>query len=389
MSLTIRPMIEDDRDRVLDMTAQSFNYRPIHREIYREAPAHDVRVAEEGGRIVASLRILPIAQFFGGRSVPSAGISAVAVAPEARGRRVAETLMAEVLRDVRRDRPLSSLYPATVPLYRRSGYEYAAPWYEYRAPLDKLPRDGSLEPEPMDDTALEEVEACYRAWAGSANGPIDRPRELWSQRIFRVFEDDVYRYLVREDGRVTGYVVYTQPRPKDKDWGYDIDCRDLVWTTPEAARGMLAFLGRHRSLAREVGWHGRPFDPLGLFLDEQEARTQRVFLAMARLADVPAAFEARGYPGHVRAAVELDVRDAHIPENAGAWRIEVAEGTAKVAPVASASGSVDVGTLAAIWSGFLTAGDALRAGRLGADTDAVAALEAMFAGSPPWMSDFF
>jgi predicted acetyltransferase len=382
-------MVEDDRERVVAITSQAFNIPKAMREHAQTIPAADIRVAEDRGRVMASLRLRRVAQFYGGRSVPALGIGAVAVDPEARGRRVAETLMVTTLRELRSEMPISILYPATVPLYRRCGYEYAAPWTDYKAPLERLPRASSLECERWDDDALDEIAACYREAASAANGPLDRPRGWWSDSVFRVFEDEIQRFCVREDGRVTGYVVYTQQKPKLKDWGYDLICRDLVWTTPGAARGLLAFLGRHRSLGDNGVWHGPPIDELAWLLDEQEAVIDRSFLSMARLADVPAAFEARGYPPHVRAAVELDVRDDAIPENAGVWRIEVADGAAKVVPGGGTSNAADVRTVAALWTGALAPGNAVRAGWLAADSDAVAALEAMLAGPPPWMSDWF
>jgi predicted acetyltransferase len=382
-------MAEDDRERVVAITSQAFNIPKAVREYAQTIPAADIRVAEDGGRVMASLRLRRVAQFYGGRSVPALGIGAVAVDPEARGRRVAETLMVEVLRELRSEMPISILYPATVPLYRRCGYEYAAPWTDYKAPLDRLPRASTLECSRWDDDALDEIAACYREAACAANGPLDRPRGWWSDSVFRVFEDEIHRFCVREDGRVTGYVVYTQQKRKLKDWGYDLICRDLVWTTPGAARGLLAFLGRHRSLGEHAVWHGAPVDSLAWLLEEQDAGIDRSFLSMTRLVDVPAAFEARGYPPHVRAAVELDVRDEPIGENSGSWRIEVADGSAKVVPAGPAGNAVGVGALAAMWTGVLSASDAVRGGWLSADADAVASLAAMFAGPPAWMSDWF
>lgn len=383
-------MREEDRDRVLAIEMQAFNAPPGIIERMRAVPPEAMRVAVDRGSVVAALRIHGFGHFFGGRSVPAAGIAAVAVAPEARGRRVAEVLMIETLRELRDEGiALSTLYPATVPLYRRCGYEYGALRTRFRAPLRALPRSAPLACEPWGDEALDEVEACYRSFAASSNGLIDRPREWWPDRLLARHERDVYRFLVREEGRVTGSIVYTQDPAKGSDWGYDLECRDLVWTTPGAAGALLALAGRHRSLGKDLVWVGPPAEPLAALLAEQDLSPDWCFRLMARIVDLPAAFEARGYPESARASVDLRVTDEHLPSNAGAWRLEVADGGATVGSVPDAKTTVDVGTLSALWTGLLSPGDARRIGRLDADDETVRALESMLSGPVPWVVEIF
>ena len=389
-ALNIRPMREEERDEVRALHRRAFNIpRELHGRL-PQPPARDVRVAELDGRIAGALRYHTIAHFFGGRSVPSAGIGGVAVAPEARGRRTAERLVVETLREVRASGLVTStLYPATVPVYRRCGYEYAAFRVAFRTPLRLLPRDVTAECEPWNDDALEEIAACYRSWAWDRNGVLDRPRGWWTRILTNVEDADVFRVCVREEGRITGYLVYTQEKRKDSDWSFDLDCRDLVWTTPGSLAALLTFAGRHRSVARDLIWVGPPNDPLANVLSEQDADHEAWFRPMLRLVDVPGAFEARGYPPGLEAAVELGVRDPHFEENTGGWRVEVSNGTAKVTTAAAPRASTDVATLAAIWSGMLGAGDARRLGRLDAGDDEVATLQEMFAGALPWVNDWF
>lgn len=389
--LTVRQMREDERDVVREVHRRSFNVpRKLH-ESLPVPPAETIRVAELGGQVVGALRFHRIAHFFGGRPVPAAGIGGVAVTPEARGHRVAERLMVSTLRELRRDGiAISTLYPATVPVYRRCGYEYFGFRIRYRAPLDALPRSAGLECAAFTDDDRDEIAACYRAWASARNGLIDRPAEWWTRILTSIEPDeDVYRTCVREDGRITGYLVFTQARRGDSHWEFDLDCRDFVWTTPAAASALLSYAGRHRSIGRDIVWTGGANDTMSFLLPEQDAVHDGWFRQMVRLVDVPAAFEARGYPAHVEAAVELRVDDPSIEENAGGWRVDVSGGTAKVAPASRASASVDVRTLAAIWAGMLTASDARRLGSLDATDAEVETLDELFRGPTPWVNDWF
>ncbi|MEX2554000.1 MAG: GNAT family N-acetyltransferase [Actinomycetota bacterium] len=388
--ITVRAMREEERDLVKALHRRSFNIpRELHGRL-PQPPAETVRVAERDGAVVGALRYHAIAHFFGGRPVPSAGISGVVVEPEARGDRTAERLVVATLAELRpKGFPISMLYPATVPVYRRCGYEYAAFRVEFKTPLRLLPRGSTLEAEPWTDADLDEIAACYRSWASGRIGVIDRPKEWWTRILTNVEEGEVFRVCVREGGRITGYLAYTQEKRKDSDWEFDLDCRDLVWTTPGSAAALLTFAGRHRSNARDLIWVGPPNEPLANLLPEQDANHEGWFRPMLRLVDVPGAFEARGYPRSLQAAVELRVDDPQLGENTGGWRVEVSEGSAKVTTASSPGSSVDVATLAAIWSGMLSAADARRLGRLDASDGDVEVLEEMFAGPLPWVNDWF
>jgi predicted acetyltransferase len=388
--ITVRAMREEERDVVRLLHRRSFNVpHDLHARL-PQPPAENVRVAEEEGRITGALRFHAIAHFFGGRAVPSAGIGGVVVEPEARGRRTAERLVLSTLKELRgRGMVTSSLYPATVPVYRRCGYEYGAFRVEYRTPLRLLPRAAGPEAEPWTDDDLEEISGVYRSWASGRNGVVDRPAEWWSRVLTNVEEGEVYRVCVREAGRITGYLVYTQEKRKDSDWRFDLDARDMVWTTPASVSALLTFAGRHRSNAEDLIWVGPPNDPLANMLPEQDANHEAWFRPMLRLVDVPGAFEARGYPPSLETSVELRVEDPQIEENAGGWRLDVSGGAAKVSPASAPRATVDVGALAAIFSGMLGAADARRLGRLEASDDDVVALEELFAGPLPWVNDWF
>jgi predicted acetyltransferase len=392
VSLNVRPLREEEQDLARDIHRRAFNIPLADVQRFPTPPLEDRRVAEEDGRLVGALRLHRFGQFFGGQRVPSIGIGGVAVAPEARGHRVAEHLVVETLREMRANGfAISSLYPATVPVYRRCGYEYAAVRVRYRAPLRHLPRNPSaLAVEPWEESDLDEIAEVYRAFAETANGLLDRTRTWWTTRLLTTFDgSEVHGVSVLESGRVTGYAAYTQEGIHGQDWGFDLDFRDLVWTTPAAAEALLTFAARHRSVARDMIWTGSATDPLANLLPEQDAGHDSLFRPMARLIDVPAAIEARGYAPGLEAAVELRVDDDRLEWNAGGWRIEVSDGRAKVSPEAAAKARVDVAALAAMWTAMLSPHAARWLGRLDADDSTVATLEAMFAGPAPWLLDWF
>src|SRR5687768_13316524 len=122
----IRPATTDDVDRILDLTTQAFNMPSSFRErAKREFDPTRYRLAVDGDRIDATVRLWPFGHFFGGRAISACGIGGVAVAAEARGRGLGTLLMRDALSELRAGgTALSSLYPATVPIYRQTGYGY-------------------------------------------------------------------------------------------------------------------------------------------------------------------------------------------------------------------------------------------------------------------------
>jgi len=389
--VTIRPATLDDVDRVIALRTQAFNIDEHGRDSMRKDPRVDeVRVAELDGKVAGTARAIPFAHFFGGRPVEAAGISGVAVAAEARGKGVGTTMMRELLRELRPAVPISTLYPATVPIYRKAGYGFGGVRTFWKARLDALPQDGSLSAAPFTDDDVEEVNAAYELFASGTNGLVRRSADWWRRRVFNDWENRIaYRYLVREEGRVTGWIVYMLAKGTGEAWRMNVDVRDLVWTTAAAGKTLLSLAALHRSTGETMTWPGPPTDPLADLIAEDPIENDGTFRWMLRLLDVPAAIEARGYSPLIDASVTIAVRDSLFDENEGPWNIEVGCGQAKVFPAEQADATVDAQMLASIWSSMHRTRDAARIGGLQATPQAIEALELIFGGPLPWIADFF
>ena len=395
MSVAVRIMQKEDRDRIVALHLQAFNLPGGDLDRLYAIPLEDVRVVTEDGLPVASLRFLRVGHFCGGRSVAAADVTAVQVAPEYRSKGYGGLLMREALQELRAEgTPLSTLYPSTPSPYRRAGYEMAGVYTRYSVPVAALPRHRYQNVETWDDSSLDEIADCYESRAREFEGLLDRPRPWWPERILRVAPPEnrpVYRYLVRRQGRVTGYMVFTQERADSPiPYFYSLGCRDLVWHDAETARTLLGFAANHRALATDLTWTGPVEDPVTFFLDEQDASAQWSMLWMARLIHVRNALEARGYPPGVEVSVEFSVEDAVLATNSRAYRLQVSRGQARVESIDRARMKVDVGGLAAMYTSCRPAREAVRCGHLiDAGKQEVEILEAIFAGAKPWLADQF
>jgi predicted acetyltransferase len=373
---------------------------PGARKWFDKAGAANVRVARAGGDVAGGLVLLPMAQWFGGRAVPMAGVAGVAIAPEHRGGGAATTMMRETLRGLRTDGfPISTLYPATQTLYRRVGYERAGVDVRHSIAaksIDVRERAGRIRRATDADRAG--IEACCRTRAAGTNGNLERGEYVW-QRIRDGWLGKAHAYVVEEGvveegvvergpGAITGYVFYLHRQSPERI--PDLACTDLCATTAVAARRLLGFFADHRSLAGKVSWTGPANDPLAFHLREQAEIDHEInYHWMLRILDVPAAIAARGFPPGVTAELHLDVADDLFEENRGRWLVRVADGRAAAERGGRGDVRIDVRGLAALYTSYAGAGDLATSGLAAGTPQALASAAAAFAGPLPWLADFF
>lgn len=356
-----------------------------------------VLVDSPGSEPIACCLRVPMGHFFAGRSVPALGVAGVAVAPEQRGRGLATVLMAALMREARADGfALSSLYPATLPLYRRVGFEQAGYWCEYRLPLSRLRmegRDSGERPairayDPARDR--EALIRCYTAFALQHEGMLDRGDYMWG-RIFKPRQGETSGFVVQGGGgEIEGYLFLRQER--NPDYKHDVHLTDLAASTPAAARRLMDMLSDFRSIGNDLVFHGGPCHPFLTLLEEQKFAMQLRHYWMLRVVDVGAALTARAYNPHVTAEFTLEVTDDTLPENGGAWRVKVADGRAAVARAAEGGAAglrLNARALAALYSGHMSPRHLRSIGRLEGDDKGVLAAAAAFAGPPPSLQDMF
>ena len=417
--ITVRPPKDDPEFRaLLDSELQSFNGFGQPPEFMERWLNHigreNLRVAVRGGQVLGGFGAFFFGQWFGGCSVPSAGVSAVAVNPESRGSGAATALMRDFIREcAQRDIPLAVLYPSTWALYRAAGYEIAGARTTYNVEIERLgASERSLSVRRMTPADRAEVAALQSELARRENGTVDRTERQWS-RMWNLAVSTVIDYVVESPGgRIDGYVIYSQREVSDEP--FVIRLRDVGFRTPEAGRRVLTLFGDHGTVVRNVEFDGAPVDPLLALsrLETLKVRTRHFW--MLRIVNAAAALAQRGYPRGLSAELSFDLTDDVIADNNGRFTLRVEDGIGKVRRVAAGKTakartaarssvnselpprsnskkamSVSIRGLATIYSGHMTAHQARLAGLADGSDEALATATTIFAGSAPWMNDSF
>ncbi|HEY2512961.1 MAG TPA: GNAT family N-acetyltransferase [Polyangiaceae bacterium] len=391
--MEMRPATEADLPAIADLIGWSFCLPEADVVAWsKRAGIENARILFAGGRAEACLFLMPMGQFFGGKSVPTCGVAGVATLAEARGSGGAVTLMTQTLRELRaRGVALSTLYPATIGLYRRVGYEIAGARYEVKVDPNALGiSPGSLPLRTMTPADEDAVRIAYTTHASRTDGHMDRGTYIWN-RVKAPRGADSVRAFVTGEGRVEGYAFFYLKK-LFPSYHYEVLASDLVALTPAAHRRLLGLVTAHGTLGDSFAWNGAPNDPFVQLLPRVGTKIQVMQRWMLRLVDLPAALAKRGWrgsPGAAKVEVELEVSDRELQENAGRWTLKLEGGRAEVTRGGAGAIKLDVRSLASLYSGFTTPSALAAMGELDASESDVERLSVVFPGGSPWMPDMF
>lgn len=389
--MEVRSLTPNDADAWFRIRRESFDAQASsrHQEIYFGDGSSYLGVDLDGA-LVGVTEVMPLGQYFGGRSVPTGAVVTVAVRPGARGRGVGGVLMTASLDRCRGlDLALGVLHPATTNFYRRYGWEVEADHGEFAVPttaLLALDADGSATLRDAGLEAASELRECYDRVAVQRDGWLDRSDEWWKRRALGFGE---FVLILTRAERVEGYCAYDHVAAPERGDGWEVVIRELVAEDPAAARTLWRAIGTHFSQAETVRIDGSSPDDLLFDLGEQVVQPAWTNRVLGRIIDAPGAIAARGYLELVNAEVHLSLTDAALEQNNGAFVLRVEGGAGTLTPGGRGDVDVDIRTLMTLYSGFRGATELGAVGRLSGPTEALRALDAVFAGTRPGMWDDF
>jgi predicted acetyltransferase len=391
------PETEDEWRECHRIGARAFN-GPLTREAEDEwlPRAHRDRCLAVfvGDEMAAWSQVRPFGAFFGGRRVPLGGYSPVATAPEHRGHGYGSLITAAQFPHLReRGEVVAGLYPAQTQLYRGNGFELGGVMAFQTFPtrsLHKLRPRGDVPIRRGTADDVPAVKACYRRFAATQQGWLDRPDVWWDNRVLPVDKlHEQHLYVVDgAGGDLAGYVRYGHRAAKP--FGYTIEVHEVCAEDPDVALALWRLVGSSSTQAERVQVSGPAEHPLLLVLADQDLETTNEIRWMVRVIDAAPAIAARGFPPAVRASVDLDLTDRQCDWNAGRWRLTVEDGAGRLEKGGDGDVSLSINALSCLYSGYASANTLRQTGLIGAGSPrSLADLSAAFAGPTPTIADFY
>ncbi|MEU7824327.1 GNAT family N-acetyltransferase [Catellatospora sp. NPDC049133] len=393
MVYEVRQLREQDGPAAWRLGSVAFGYHASPPpEDFSLVPGRTAWGVLDGGQLIAKAVDREQGQWFGGRIVPTSGVAGVAVAPEVRRGGLGRQVLTRLLAGAReRGAALSALFPSTPHPYRRLGWEEVGALTYLSVPTSALaairPGPGvTLRPASSEDVPA--VQALYRDWARSGTGMMERSGLLYdtTPEKFLAAYDGV-TVAVGATGDLEGYASWV--RGPNTDPVARVTAHDLVAATPQASTALLAMFGGWASVAPTTVLRLGQGDPALLEIPTTLVTVDSRQPWMLRLVDAPAAIAARGWPGYLAGAVDLEIVDAECPWNAGPWRLVLDGGSGRLESGGSGAVRFTPRGLAAWYAGAATPSALRRAGLLSGAAVADPLLSAATAGPPPVLHDFF
>jgi len=400
--LEIRPVtLDDDFEAQLDLSERAFGLLSAERKVgwldtaRLRAGQGLLLGAFVNGTPAGAALVHDMRQYWLGRAVRMAGVGGVKVAPEFRGRGIGRTLMTELLSLVAdRGYLLSTLYPATMPIYRSLGWELAGAEHLFTIPArsllelhapDEAARGGggNHQDVPVRRATSADAATVIKVIGESHLAARDAGPLTWDEALAARWlgHEDLYSYFAGDDG----FAAY-----RWNDRGLWVE--RVHAGTPETLRALWSVIGSHCSIADDVrGWIS-PNDPFWWLTRERDATVSRRAMWMLRVVDAAAAIAGRGFPPGISASLPLEIHDKARPANTGHWQLTVADGKGTLTPNGSVSSPAPLALgprgLAALYAGIPVAALRLSGLASGGTQATDAAMDAVFA-AVPYMLDSF
>jgi predicted acetyltransferase len=343
----------------------------------------NIRVLRHQNQIIGGLAIVPLGQWYNAACVPMAGIAAVGIAPDYRGQGAALTLLQHMLQELHdRGTPISVLYSAAQPLYRKVGYEQSGAVCTWQVPTATIQvKNYALPIQPIEPTVAS-FDRLYQQQAQRTNGYLDRNSFIWKELLDPPGSIPPYAYQIGSSDAPEGYLIFKQQQNL-------ISVRDWVLLTPEALQRFWTFLADHGSQVESVQWRSSIVDPLGFVLPEQTAKVDSYSCWMLRIVNVREALEKRNYLPAVGGELHFDIHDDLLPGNNGKFSLTVTDGKGTVTQGGRGEIRLNVRALSSLYTGLFTAHQLQLAGSLEGSATALEAVTRIFSAASPWMQDFF
>ena len=281
-------------------------------------------------------------------------------------------------------RPFALLYPYSIPLYRRLGWEIISNKMTYIVKDTQIPRrikePGYIRRVEWDD---KEFMQLHTKFAQKTHGCLYRNNLAWEE-YWRWDEDDTRVAVYYSDDDVPyGYMVYLINN--------DImHIKEMIYLTHEAQRGLWEFIHAHDSMIDEVRGNNYYSESIAFELDDSDIKETIRPYSMGRIIDVAEFFESyKCDPDEPEAVFRFDVEDDLLPWNNRSFTVRFSHGKCSLTDAEpDYSMKLSIATLTTLLLGYKTAQKLYGMDRITAEPSAVEILDDILLHQIPYVSDY-
>ena len=399
--LTIRSLTTDDLDQYnsllryafqvteLDLAKAGWRDDDISQSKFPVLERADVIGFFDGDELVSQLAAYPLRMNIHGSVYDIGHVTSVTTYPEYSGHGLMKRLLHLSLERMRSDgRSIATLYPFSISLYRKFGWEIISNKISYKV------KDSQIYPGRRKNKAPgyvrrvewdnEEFMNLHARFALRTHGCILRDRVAWEE-YWRWDEEDTIVAVYHDLEDVPqGYMVYLI---KD-DVMHIIE---MVYLTMEAQKGLWDYISAHYSMIDEVRGNSYRNELMAFILEDGNVTEAIRPYFMARIVDIPMFLEHyRTDDDEADICFSLTIEDDFLDWNNGTFCVLFHGGKAEVVTSMEPDFelSMSIGTLSTLLMGYMTATQLHRLERIDGSDEAIEALDEILIHEIPYISDY-
>jgi len=294
-------------------------------------------------------------------------------------------LMQKSLEHMRRkNQSLALLFPYSIPLYRKMGWEIISNKITYSVKDRQIPEKASAPGYVRRvNWENEDFRNLHSQFAAVTHGCLFRNALAWEE-YWRWDEDDTVVAIYYDiNEKPCGYMVYLIKKDV-------MHIKEMIYLTREAQAGLWEFIRAHDSMIDEVRGSSYSGEPIAFELEDGDIReTIRPYI-MGRIVDVEHFFQKYHCdPTADNAVFTFEIEDSFLAWNNKTITVLFHQGACSVVEtVAHNRVKLSVATLTTLLLGYKTATKLYRMGRIGADRETVQLLDDTILHEMPYISDY-
>ena len=345
----------------------------------------DVLGCFDGENLISQFAVYPLEMNVYGRICPIGFVTSVCTYPEYSGQGIIKRLMRQCLSHMReRKQTLALLYPYSIPLYRKFGWEIISNKISYIVKDRQIPcRSGMPGRVRRVDWENSDFMELHAEFARATHGCILRSALAWEE-YWRWDEDDtiVAVYYGALDAP-QGYIVYLIKH----DVMY---IKEMTYLTREAQEGLWSYIHAHDSMIDEV--HGNLYfnEPIAFEMTDGDIEeTIRPYI-MGRIVDVEQFFSVYSCdPAKADLELSFKITDGFLEWNNKTLTVRFHNGKCEVVDRPSERLlEMSIATLSTLALGYKTAAQLHRMGRIIGRKEDALQLDGVLFHELPYISDY-
>lgn len=335
--------------------------------------------------LVSQIAVYPLKVNVYDSVYPIGFITSVCTYPEYSGNGIMKRLMLQSLEHMhQKKQSLALLYPYSIPLYRRMGWEIISNKITYSVKDHQIPKSATAPGYVRRvDTECDEFKNLHSQFASITHGCLFRNTLAWEE-YWRWDEDDtVVAIYYDTNDKPEGYMVYLIKEDV-------MHIKEMIYLSHEAQLGLWEYIRAHYSMIDEVKGSTYFGEPIAFELEDGDIDETICPYIMGRIVDVEQFLQKYPCdPSAKNTVITFEISDTFLPWNNKEFTVRFSDGTCTLCDEkTSHHAQMSIATLTTLLLGYKNAEKLYRMERIVASEETIRAIDDALYHETPYISDY-